>query len=331
MFRLPLRAHRWGFLGWILAAGLFVALTPPAFAHPGPPFVPFDPWHHWNGDPTPWLILGVTLWITGRGWQRYAGRGHSATLWRRAAFIAGILVLFIALISPLDALAEQLFAAHMVQHMLMVVVAAPLLTASRPLTFMLLGLPSQLRHNLGRLWNRSRRLQMIWRGISRPAVTWSAHTLALWAWHAPGLYEPALSDVRLHALEHLSFLLTALLFWWAIIQMARQSRENIGAAILYLFTMAIQSGLLGVLMTFARQPWYTVHTLTAPQWGLSALDDQQLAGVIMWVPAGLVYVLTALLLFRFWLEDMEHRAGRLPANSWSHAPAVSMTEEVIAH
>jgi cytochrome c oxidase assembly factor CtaG len=211
-----------------------------------------------------------------------------------------VVSLLAALASPLDALSADLFAAHMIQHLLLILVAAPIVALSEPLAAVAWGLPADGRRGLTRLTSLM---------VVGPAIAFGLHSVAVWVWHLPGLYEAALDNQAVHAVEHLSFLATALLFWSTLL------RGRSGAAVLYVFGMAVQSTLLGGLLTFARGPWYTSHLASSARWGLTPLEDQQLAGLIMWVPGGLIYAVVALALFGRWLKGDEAppRAARTPA------------------
>ena len=200
------------------------------------------------------------------------GRRGGMRRWRERAFVAGVATLAVALASPLDGLSSSRASAHMIQHLLLTVVAAPLLVVSAPIPALLRGLPRSLRRAV--------------RGVRLPAprraVPWAIlHVIVLWSWHAAALYEAALRNDLLHRLEHVSFLVTALLVWAAVL-----SRRAAGIGVLVLFGLSVQSGLLGALMTFAPTPWYPTYSLA----------DQQLAGVIMWVPGGGSYLVAALAL-----------------------------------
>jgi cytochrome c oxidase assembly factor CtaG len=141
------------------------------------------------------------------------------------------------------------------------------------------------------------------------------HAAVLWGWHAPALFQATLHNEWVHAAQHISFLGSALLFWWALIH-GRRGAGEYGLAVLYLFTTAIHSGLLGALLTFARSVWYPDYIGRTESWGLTPLEDQQLGGLIMWVPACLVYIAAGLVLFAKWLQESERRAlareGRPP-------------------
>jgi cytochrome c oxidase assembly factor CtaG len=246
-------------------------------------------------EPSALLAVLVVGFVYARGvrtvWAR-AGRGHGIRAWQATAFGSGLLVVVLALESPLDPLSADLFAVHMVQHLLLILVAAPLLVLAAPLAGVLWGLPPDVRQGTLVL---GRRLPA-W--VSRPAIAVALHVLAVWAWHLPGLYDAAVANAWVHAAEHACFVGSAALFWWALLH----RRRAYGAAVLYVFAMAIQSTALGALLTFARSPWYTSHLATTAAWGLTALEDQQVAGLIMWVPGGLFYLAAALGLFGMWLK-----------------------------
>jgi cytochrome c oxidase assembly factor CtaG len=159
-----------------------------------------------------------------------------------------------------------------------------------PAAATLWALPLGARRAVGGAWKRSRAAQALWRALRHPVTAWTLHVVALWLWHLPRLYERALRDPAVHVLEHLAFFVTALLFWWVLADRASRRRMGSGVALLYLFAAALQSTALGAWMSFAREPWYRAHARTALAWGLTALQDQQIAGLIMWVPAGFAYL-----------------------------------------
>lgn len=282
-----------------IKAGLVIAIfftllaTQRASAHEGQPPAPHDLWTSWNWDPFILMSLTLGIWV-------YAADWRSRFNWRGVSFMAGLIGLFIAFISPLDALSTVLFSAHMVQHTLLIVVVPPLLVWGVS--------PSGLASPLHKIWGQ-RRLKPLWRFLMNPPVAWTLNVLTLWIWHAPGLYQAALENEALHMLEHLTFLFTSLLFWWTITRpRVRTGRGDPG--ILALFTMGMQSGLLGALLTFAPTPWYDVSESTTQPWGLSPLEDQQLAGAIMWIPMGAVYTVGALILFAMHLAWLERTSSQ---------------------
>jgi putative membrane protein len=258
--------------------------------------IPADVWTHWNTDPLLLIGLLLPLALYLRGTWTYP-----VAHWRTAAFITGIGTLFIALISPLEAMSGSLFSAHMIQHLLLVLVAAPLLVLSRPTAPVLRGLPVRWRKAAGNT-ARIPVIHKLWTSLTRPVTASSLHLMALWLWHVPALYSAAIAYEALHILEHASFFLTAALFWWSI-----QSAGQHGVRVLAVFGVMMASGLLGALMTFARSAWYSDHAAYVSAWGLTLLEDQQLAGMFMWIPAGFVYVVTAGVILGAWLNSVEQR------------------------
>ncbi len=264
----------------------------------------------WNWNPLIGLAMGFTAWRYMDGvwslWRR-AGAVRGVMRWQVAAFWGGWVTLFIALVSPLDALGEQLFVAHMIQHLLLMLVAAPLLALSMPPAALAWAVPRRWRRGLAQWWHPQTGLQAAWRMITSPVVTWSVFALVLWVWHLPALYQAALRDVTVHIIEHLSFLGAALLFWWVLPLHGREHRLSYGAGILYLFTTALHSSLLGVLLTFSNSVWYVDYVSSAPAWGLTPLEDQQLAGLVMWIPSGILYLAAVLVLMAGWFHAMEQQ------------------------
>jgi putative membrane protein len=266
-----------------------------------------DLWRTWGWEPGTLIGLALSAWFYAAGlWRlwRASGVGHGIRRWEAWCFLGGWITLFIALVSPIHPLGQVLFSAHMTQHELLMLIAAPLLVLGRPLIAFLHSLPPKAAAGLGRLSNTAP-WRTVWSTISAPMVAWLIHAIVLWAWHAPALFQATLHSEWIHAAQHLSFLLTALLFWWAIIH-GQRGVTNYGAGVLYLFTTAIHSGLLGALITFARTTWYPDYDHT-DAWGLSPLEDQQVGGLIMWVPACTVYIVAGLAMLASWLRQSETR------------------------
>lgn len=298
---------------FVLVPGAGLIAGPVAFAHSDRPLAPHDLWISWNWDP--WIVVSLALsgWLYGWGirrlWQA-SSVGAGIRTWEAIAFWVGWLSLFIALVSPLDPLGEILFSAHMVQHEVLMLIAAPLLVLGRPLAVFVWALPLSWRRASGRSVKRSW-VQEFWRVLTHPWSAWIIHAAILWIWHAPGFFQAALADNLIHTLQHVSFLASALLFWWALIR-GRQGAASYGAAVIYIFTTAIHTSLLGALLTFAPTVWYPLYAQTTAPWGLTPLEDQQLGGLIMWVPAGLVYILAALIFLALYLREAERRESYAP-------------------
>jgi putative membrane protein len=254
------------------------------------------------------LVAAAIAYAAGlrRLWR--AGPGVP-TGWQAAAFAAGLATVAVALCSPLDTLAHGLFVAHMAQHMLLVMVAAPLLVLGAPGLPLAVALAPDWRRRLGRLRHRPA-VRAARDLLTRPLVAWAVHVGTLWAWHLPGPYQAALASDAVHAAEHASFLATAVLFWWVVLSRPGRHRLAPGFAVLYLFAAALQGSALGALLTLAPVPLYPLQAAAAPPWGPAPLADQQLAGLVMWVPADLIYLGVAGTLFMRWLVSLERTSPR---------------------
>jgi putative membrane protein len=278
---------------YIVATTAIATLPRVALAHTGRAPEPHDLWRAWTIAPVVIASLAIGAWLYARGARALwwaAGRGRVVARWRAACFAGGAFVVALALLSPIDAVGSALFSVHMTQHMLLVVVAAPLLMLGDPPTAMLWAFPVGARRRIGLAWREWRVGRVIWHQLRHPLVAWTLHVGVLWLWHLPTLYDAALRDERVHVLEHGTFFLTALLFWSVLTERRPRYRLSVGAATLYLFAAALQCTLLGALMAFAHRAWYFAHYGTTAAWGLTPLEDQQIAGLIMWIPAGMAYV-----------------------------------------
>lgn len=220
----------------------------------------------------------------------------------RGLFTAGLAAVAVAVLPPLDGAAERSLTAHMVQHVVLIVVAAPLLAIGTPVPALLRVLPAGMGRQATTAWRRAL--------ISRDRywATWAVAALVvqsavMWAWHAPVLYEAALHFEPLHGLEHLSYLVTSVVFWWCV---GLGSVRQRGGAVPVVFAAALPGSALGAALTLAAGPWYRDYPRMA---------DQQLAGVVMWGFAGLAYVLVAAVLFGLWVRAMERDTPGRPVAS----------------
>jgi cytochrome c oxidase assembly factor CtaG len=265
----------------------------------------FDPW-----IVAPLLAVGVPYLFGAWALRRRTGFGRPARAFGAAAFGLGWLTLAGALLSPLHGLGEHLFTFHMIEHEIVMAVSAPLLVAARPIGTMLWALPRRARVAAGRML-RHRGVVAAWDWLSSGGNATVLHGIAIWAWHAPLLFDAAVSSVAMHRLQHLSFLLTALLFWWSVFY-----RSNPGLAAWQLFVTMMHTSILGALMALAPKVLYEAQTATALEWGLTPLQDQQLAGLIMWIPAGTVYAGAAMALTAIWIRksgEMRRRSDAVGA------------------
>lgn len=261
---------------------------------------------HW----TTWELLAATwFWdpsiFTGSGlllliyWKW--GRPHARR--QTVFFVSGVLVMVFALVSPLETLGDTyLFSAHMLQHLLLLLVTPPLLLS---------GLPKAAVQRIfdRPFWGRVEGI------LKRPFIAWPTGVITVWVWHIPALYNATLANEQIHILEHLLFLVTATIFWWPVLSPLRQSRIQPLAIIPYLFAAAVASSALGILLTFAPPGLYPAYVypldelgalpLIREGWGLSVAVDQQIGGLLMWVPGSLVYLSGIILALARWYSTPE--------------------------
>ncbi len=263
----------------------------------------------WNLDPLliVSLAVGAGFYLLGlcRTWLR---AGTSAiSRGQAAAFAAGMLALVGALVSPIDALSAQLSWVHMVQHTTLMVIAAPLLVISHPGLVMLWALPLGLRQKIGGWGRHFENRYPDWYWLWQPLAMWNVYAIGLWLWHIPWLYEAALGNRWVHDLQHFTFLITSYFFWRVLLDPISRLQVSRGLGVIYLFTTSLHATGLGVLMALSPRVWYPAYEAKTPLWNLSALEDQQLAGLIMWMPACMVYALAAAVLFALWLAEPARR------------------------
>jgi putative membrane protein len=261
---------------------------------------------NWSWPPVIVTALALTAILYTIGTTRMLRRSSKPRLHAPAIafFVAGWLSLLIALDSPLHEIGEQLFWVHMTQHEILMLISAPQLVLGRPLIPFLWALPQRWREQVANI-GRARSFRTIWDGFSSPVSAWLISALGLWVWHLPWLFDKTLQNDWMHAAQHTTFLLTALLFWWPLTNPA--PRFGYGAAIVYVFATALHTSILGALLTFAPHPWYSPYVATAPLWHLTALEDQQLGGLIMWIPAGTLLIAVGLWLLVKWLNQSQVR------------------------
>lgn len=273
-------------------------------SHRDAPLEPHDVWTAWNLDP---ILIGTVVIVV---WWYARGLRPGLEPWRFRAFVGGIAAVVVALVSPVDALADTLFSGHMVQHVLLIAVAAPLLAYAQPGPVTMRGMPARLR----RVFVRARRGS----GLDADRIRRAQHPLArlllfivvTWTWHASRFYGAAVDNRWVHALEHVLFLASALAVWNVIVGASRH-RADLGVGVLVVFALMLQGVALSALLTFSNTPWYDVYSSPPPAWGLDALTDQHLAGLIMWFPTGLLHTTIAIALAIRWLRDLDDTPATL--------------------
>jgi putative membrane protein len=228
-------------------------------------------------------------------WRR-AGIGRGIRAWQASCYASGVLVLGTALVSPIHHWGSQLFSIHMVEHEIVIALGAPLIALGRPGTALAWVSPAALSGRLAAAI-RLPGLQAIWRLMSAAGTAAILHAIAIWAWHVPSLFDAAIRNVGLHRLQHVSFLVTAVMFWCAMCR-----RRGAGRAAAHSFVTMLHTSILGALIALAPRVLYRLQTEGALSWGLTPLQDQQLAGLIMWIPSGTIYAGAILLFFAAWVR-----------------------------
>jgi cytochrome c oxidase assembly factor CtaG len=263
----------------------------------------------WSGDPLPWIgtVLAITLYLAA---VRIVDRAHPATpvpRWRIAAWLAGVAVVALALVSAVHIYAGSLFTVHMVQHLLLAMVAPPLLAIGAPMTLTLRAASPNVR--------RSVLLPVLhsWpvKAISWPPVGWTFFAVVMWATHFSPLFNAALENPALHSAEHLLYLLAGVLFWWPVIgaDPMRWRLSPIGRMV-YLAAQMPFNTAVGLAIYFAPTILYPHYALLGRTWGPDPLTDQQVAGIVMWGFGDVILLGALVLAVEAWLRADEKRSRR---------------------
>lgn len=279
--------------------------------HVGPG--PTSPLGGWITEPALAVAASAPALLYLRGWLRLHRRRRSAASGPElAAFQGGLLVLLVAVASPLDALADRSLSCHMTQHVLLMLVAPPLLWLGSPLRFLLLGLPRVLGRWLARLPAHPP-LRALARQATRPATCWIVFVATTWVWHLPSLYEWALRDEVVHDAEHLCFLAAGLLFWWPVVRpWPARPRGPLWWCLPYLTLAMLGNTVFSAVFTFADRVLYPSYLGATPPWEIAPLTDQALAGAIMWVGGSLTMAVPAVFAVMRLLGPGALRTGLAP-------------------
>ncbi len=299
-------------LAVLLALGLAIASAPVALAHqadtlPAPTVGTFL--LDWGFDPTLWLpaLAALALWQAGVRRVNRAHPHHRVARSRTLFFVVGVAVVLVALDSGVGLYDDTLLSDHMVQHLLLILIAPPLLLLGGPATLALQAAPADVRRRwlLPMLHSRALRL------LGRPVVAWVLFAAVQWSTHFSPVYELSLENNWVHDAEHLLYLVSALLFWLPVVgRNPAPWRLSPAASVLYVGLQAPQMTFLALAIFMAPEPLYPFYADASRAWGPTALADQQLAGGIMWVAGDLVFIGIVLLLVIAWMRDEERRAAR---------------------
>lgn len=254
----------------------------------------------------------IALWYA-RGLH---GRGPRRVLlhpaWRVWCFGTGIAVLLVALVGPLDGLSDDLFAAHMGQHLLMQFIGVPFVLLGAPMVPVLRGIPAPLRRATVVRAARFAPLRWALRLLTHPLIAWAAFAGTLLGWHVPAAYDAALRSEPVHVAEHLTFVATATAFWWNVIDPV-PLRPNVPYLLRlpYVFAMGVPAFVLGALLTHAEQVWYVAYAGRAVDYGLTPIEDQQVGGLLMWIPTSFVFLAAFMLVLAVTVRGEERRQRQL--------------------
>ena len=248
-----------------------------------------------------------------RGLWRSRGRsGNLFPWWRPTAFYTGLIALLLGAVSPVDGLSDDLFLMHMVQHVLMMMVGPPLILVGAPVVPVLRGLPRILRDDLAIPLLQMRRVRKTLNFLASPLTAWLFFVFTLWIWHVPALYNEAVTNEALHFLQHMMFISAAVFFWWTVIDpIPLKPRLSYAFRLLFLFMATLQSTALAAIITLTETVLYTYYEGVPRLWGLSAAEDQMIAGLIMWVPGAGIYFTALTILFFVMLARDNERMLRL--------------------
>jgi len=283
-----------------------------------PRFVPHDVigpegdwWAAWNFDPHYLIPLVLMGFIYARGLRRWTERTREHAHWRTASYYAGLIILALLFESPLDRLGEHHFSMHMVQHNLVMMLVPPLIYLGAPTTPILKGLPRGFRRSVVAPVLRSPVARAVWNFLTMPIVAIALFAASQWFWHLwPGVYDLALRNDLVHDLQHISFFAVAMIFWWNVIDpKPRRSRiRSMGFRIVYFYGGMVPKHILAAFITFADRVFYPTYETRELFLPLDPLDDQRLAGVLMWVPFGeFTNLFVAAVIFFVWWKQSDTR------------------------
>lgn len=278
-------------------------------------------WAAWNWNPPVLVSLLVAALVYGAALRTLRRRGRlRPPAWQPLAFYAGLASAAVALLGPLDLFNDELLTMHMLQHLVLIQVTAPLVLLGRPVQLVLRAMPPERVGAVLRVVLRPAWVRAILTVLTAPLTVTLLANAALVFWHFPRFYEAALYSDLVHELEHASFFGTALLFWWPIIDpVPRHHKLPALWSIAAIFATLVVSMSIGAIITLADRVLYPFYADVPMPWGLVALTDQQVAGLIMWVGGGFLYMGAILTLLARWLRDEEFRQTVLVGQHPEHA------------
>jgi putative membrane protein len=296
--------------GLLLAAGFhLLAGASTVLAHDGLA-AGQNPLTAWNTNPIPsfGLILAAYLYLTGLSrWNRPT---HPISRWQKTSFFAGLVVIFIALQSPIDAIAGHMFSFHQFQHILIRMVAPLLILGGAPLTPMLRGLPPWALLGVVRPIVSNPLARSAYYRLTNPVVATLIFLVVLYLWQVPVNMNLALRNSLVHEFMHATMMFSGFLFYWLVIDpKPHRSRMHYGLRVLYLGLIVIPNTMLGVALVFANAPLYSAYVEAGQLFGISAIDDQQIGGLMLWVPGDMMSILAAGIVMILWYQKEEEQSA----------------------
>ena len=299
----------WGLAG-IAAFALAGMIAPAALAHGGID-AGQEPWTAWNTNPLPTVLVLLAAYVYINGLNNWERASHPVNNWQKASFLFGLFLIFFALQSPLDPLSDHLLSFHQAQHFILRMVAPMFVLLGAPLTPMLRGLPGWARQGVVRPLARNRYVRRIYGVMTNPIFTIGFFLGSLYLWQFPGAFNLALRNDEVHGLMHLTMTSSGFLFWWVIIDPApHRSRLHYGLRVLYLGLIVLPNTLLGAAITFSSSLIYDAYAEVTQPYGISLMTDQQLGGLMLWVPGDMMSIVAAGIVMVMWYqrEEAQHRA-----------------------
>lgn len=275
---------------------------------------------NWRWDVTLVLVIMGALYVA--GWirlrkrtrrSRIRNRGQLVTWWRLIAYISGLILAGVALMSPIDVLGQQLFFMHMIQHLLLIMIAPPLLMIANPMPFLLWGLPTTWRRKTGRvlshILHRESKFRHLFIKLTGPGIIFMFWIISVIGWHDPTLYNAALQYEFIHDIEHLFFFAAGMLFWWIVTGAGPHLHKQFGivARIIFVLAAVPPNMFLGIILAFASETVYSYYDGVPRLWGIDPVTDQTIGGVIMWIPGSMMYIIAALILLTRLVDEESHK------------------------
>ena len=293
----------------LLAAGAVLPIAllavPRALAHGGIDSGQ-EPWTAWNLNPLPTILVLAAAYFYLTGLANWDRPSHPVNNWQKASFFFGLFLIFFALQSPLDPLSDHLLSFHQAQHFLLRMVAPMFILLGAPLTPMLRGLPPWARQGIIRPLAKNYYVRRLYNLLTNPIFTIFFFLGSLYLWQFPGAFNLALRNDEVHALMHLTMSLSGFLFWWVVIDPPpHRSRLHYGLRVLYLGLIVLPNTLLGAAITFSESPIYSAYAEVTQPYGLDLMTDQQLGGLMLWVPGDMMSIVASGIVMVMWYQKEE--------------------------